>query len=245
MRAPVVSVRPETTPQDPAEPSRPKRGGARASSQRSCIKASVTTRSAPGGTTTTTPEMRERQQQTHEPSLRPPWPRPDFEVQSIATPLARAPQRYAETVMRPSTRESCRQGRLPSERVHPGSAGRGTPPRGRGRPAPTAQGCRSRRSRTGSGAQRQRSSATSTTPPVRKRERSRRATRAPAGNATRRPSHARERGDAYAYCKTRHPGAIQPRWTRELVLDAMRAWQERYGRPPSSYDWSPTHARRR
>ena len=26
---------------------------------------------------------------------------------------------------------------------------------------------------------------------------------------------------------------------------AMRAWQARYGRPPSSYDWSRTHASRR
>ena len=25
----------------------------------------------------------------------------------------------------------------------------------------------------------------------------------------------------------------------------MRAWQDRYGRLPSSYDWSRTHARRR
>jgi hypothetical protein len=30
-----------------------------------------------------------------------------------------------------------------------------------------------------------------------------------------------------------------------LVLEAMRAWQGRYGRAPSSYDWSRTHARRR
>jgi hypothetical protein len=53
------------------------------------------------------------------------------------------------------------------------------------------------------------------------------------------------KGDAYAYCKACHPGAIQPRWTRERVLEAMRAWQARYGRLPSSYDWSRTHARRR
>jgi AraC-like DNA-binding protein len=51
--------------------------------------------------------------------------------------------------------------------------------------------------------------------------------------------------DAYAYCKACHPGAIQRRWTRDRVLDAMRAWQARYGRWPSSYDWSRTHARRR
>jgi hypothetical protein len=53
------------------------------------------------------------------------------------------------------------------------------------------------------------------------------------------------KGDAYAYCKACHPGAIERRWTQERVLDAMRAWQGRYGRLPSSYDWSRTHARRR
>lgn len=53
------------------------------------------------------------------------------------------------------------------------------------------------------------------------------------------------KGDAYAYCKTCHPGAIERRWTREGVLVAMREWRERYGRLPSSYDWSTTHARRR
>ena len=53
------------------------------------------------------------------------------------------------------------------------------------------------------------------------------------------------KGDAYAYCKACHPGAIERRWTRERVLDAMREWRARYGRLPSSYDWSHTHARRR
>jgi hypothetical protein len=53
------------------------------------------------------------------------------------------------------------------------------------------------------------------------------------------------KGDAYAYCKTCRPGAIKPRWTRETVLAAMRAWRERYGQLQTSYDWSPTHARRR
>jgi AraC-like DNA-binding protein len=60
------------------------------------------------------------------------------------------------------------------------------------------------------------------------------------------PTQARGgKGDAYAYCKNCHPGAIKARWTRELVLEAMRAWRDRYGRAPSSYDWSRTHARRR
>ena len=53
------------------------------------------------------------------------------------------------------------------------------------------------------------------------------------------------KGDAYAYCKACHPGAIERRWTRDRVLDAMRTWRARYGQLPSSYDWSATHARRR
>jgi AraC-like DNA-binding protein len=53
------------------------------------------------------------------------------------------------------------------------------------------------------------------------------------------------KGDAYAYCKACHPGAIERRWTRARVLDAMRAWRARYGQLPSSYDWSVTHARSR
>jgi hypothetical protein len=57
------------------------------------------------------------------------------------------------------------------------------------------------------------------------------------------PTQARNgKGDAYAYCKACIPGAIAPRWTPARVLDAMRAWQERYGRLPSAYDWSRTHA---
>jgi hypothetical protein len=42
-----------------------------------------------------------------------------------------------------------------------------------------------------------------------------------------------------------HPGAIERRWTRERVLDAMLRWSTRYGPLPSSYDWSRTQARRR
>ena len=53
------------------------------------------------------------------------------------------------------------------------------------------------------------------------------------------------KGDAYAYCKACHPGAIERRWTRQRVLDAMLEWRARYGRLPSSYDWSLTHAFRR
>jgi hypothetical protein len=53
------------------------------------------------------------------------------------------------------------------------------------------------------------------------------------------------KGDAYRYCKRCHPGAIQPKWTRELVIGAMREWEHLYGELPSSYDWSRTHAKRR
>ncbi len=53
------------------------------------------------------------------------------------------------------------------------------------------------------------------------------------------------KGDAYAYCKRCHPGAIAPQWTRERVREATRTWRARYGAAPSSYDWSRTHARRR
>src|ERR1700733_8988322 len=48
------------------------------------------------------------------------------------------------------------------------------------------------------------------------------------------------KGDAYEYCKACHPGAIERRWTRDRVLDAMRAWRELHGRLPTSYDWSRT-----
>jgi len=53
------------------------------------------------------------------------------------------------------------------------------------------------------------------------------------------------KGDAYTYCKACHPGAIERRWTRELVIFAMVEWRKRYGRLPSSYDWSRSHAQRR
>ncbi|MDQ6819149.1 MAG: hypothetical protein M3076_02230 [Actinomycetota bacterium] len=53
------------------------------------------------------------------------------------------------------------------------------------------------------------------------------------------------KGDAYAYCKACHPGAIERRWSRARVLGAMRSWEAEYGRLPTSYDWSRTQARRR
>jgi hypothetical protein len=60
------------------------------------------------------------------------------------------------------------------------------------------------------------------------------------------PTSARNgKRDAYEYCKKCHPGAIAREWTRERVREAMRAWHSRYGSPPSSYDWSWTHASKR
>jgi hypothetical protein len=62
----------------------------------------------------------------------------------------------------------------------------------------------------------------------------------------RRPHPARGgKGDAYAYCKKCHPGANAREWTRERVREAMRAWRQRYGSPPTSYDWSISLASRR
>ena len=53
------------------------------------------------------------------------------------------------------------------------------------------------------------------------------------------------KGDAYEFCKRCHPGAIAPTRTRDWVRDVMHEWRQRYGRPPSSTEWSRTHARRR
>jgi hypothetical protein len=53
------------------------------------------------------------------------------------------------------------------------------------------------------------------------------------------------KGGVHAHCKACHPGAIKVRWSRPLVVDAMRDWRERHGRLPTSYDWRRTHARRR
>jgi hypothetical protein len=90
-----------------------------------------------------------------------------------------------------------------------------------------------------------RSRPTSTIQQERRYGRSKRDTRACAAAA------ARARGRATAkVTPTRTASAAilarsSPRWTRERVLEAMGAWRARYGRLPSSYDWSRTHARRR
>ncbi len=56
---------------------------------------------------------------------------------------------------------------------------------------------------------------------------------------------AQRQGRRVRVLKACHPGAIELRWTRESVLDAIHEWRDRYGRLPSSYDWSLTHARTR
>ena len=58
------------------------------------------------------------------------------------------------------------------------------------------------------------------------------------------PTSARNgKGDAYAYCKNCHPGAIAREWTRERVREAMRAWHARYGSPPPpTTGQAPAHA---
>ena len=53
------------------------------------------------------------------------------------------------------------------------------------------------------------------------------------------------KGDAYLYCRRCRPGAAERKWTHERVREAMQRWGELYGRAPSSYDWSRTHARTR
>ena len=53
------------------------------------------------------------------------------------------------------------------------------------------------------------------------------------------------KGDAYAFCRACHPGAIERLWSRARVTEAMRSWEVRYARLPTSYDWSRTRARRR
>jgi hypothetical protein len=104
---------------------------------------------------------------------------------------------------------------------------------------------RSRRSPSASGAHPRPSRATSTTPDGEKA----RAVKARHQGVCRgcgAPTQARNgKGDAYEYCKRCHPGAIAREWTRERIREAMRDWCARYGTPPSSYDWSRAHARRR
>ena len=50
--------------------------------------------------------------------------------------------------------------------------------------------------------------------------------------------------DAYTYCNL-PSRRDQAAMDRRAGLDTMQAWRELYGRLPTSYDWSRTHARRR
>ena len=80
---------------------------------------------------------------------------------------------------------------------------------------------RSRRSPTGSVARRRRSRRTSTTRLAIRRGRSRPATRACAAAAAPTRSRATARATPTRTARRCHPGAIERRWTRERVLDAM------------------------
>src|SRR3954452_2887826 len=38
-------------------------------------------------------------------------------------------------------------------------------------------------------------------------------------------------------------GGRVTRWTRELIIEKIREWNDRYGEPPCSADWNPSLAR--
>jgi Helix-turn-helix domain of resolvase len=42
---------------------------------------------------------------------------------------------------------------------------------------------------------------------------------------------------------TAHEPTIQSPWTREAVSDAIRAWTEEHGRPPTYHEWTPSRSR--
>ena len=105
--------------------------------------------------------------------------------------------------------------------------------------------CRSRRLQSVLAARQRRLRRTSTTRRGRRRARSRPAIVGVCRGCGAYTQPRNGKGDAYAYCKACHPGAIERRWTRDRVIGAMLEWRARYGQLPSSYDWSRTHARRR
>ncbi len=111
-------------------------------------------------------------------------------------------------------------------------------------PATTAtrRVCRSRRSLVGWDAQKPPSRRISTTQPAIRHARSRHATGDCVAAAGRPPRHGTARAMP-SVLQTLPSWRDAPKWTRERVREAMRAWQARYGAAPSSYDWSaPTHA---
>jgi len=74
----------------------------------------------------------------------------------------------------------------------------------------------------------------------------------PVGCVISRARHLGENTTRRRYRRGHEPGRLPgggcdrgPLDARARVLEAMRAWQARYGRLPSSYDWSVTHAHRR
>jgi len=109
----------------------------------------------------------------------------------------------------------------------------------------SSRASRSGRSRTVSGGRRRRSRRTSMTRPARRPERSRRATSACAAAAPPTRSHVTARATptrtATGVPPGRDPAPLDSRASARR--DARLA--RRYGPLPSSYDWSPTHARRR
>ncbi len=54
-----------------------------------------------------------------------------------------------------------------------------------------------------------------------------------------------DKGDPYAYWKACHPGAIQPRWSGELVCQGCERGSAATGGCRRHTTWSRTHARRR
>src|SRR4051794_26744873 len=141
--------------------------------------------------------------------------------------------------------------RVPRARWHEQSLGRwivspsvAARPRSRATTA-TARSSRSARSRAAWAGPRRRSRPTSTIPPARRPAQSRRATAARAAPAERPPAHATASTTPTPTATAADPAPPAPQWTRARVRDALHRWAERYGRAPSSYDWSRTHARRR
>ena len=109
----------------------------------------------------------------------------------------------------------------------------------------SSRASRSGRSPTVSVALRRRSRRTSTTPPARRRGRSRRATSASVGAALRTPRRATARATP---TRTARPATLaRPCGCGRATACSRRCARgaSSGGRPPTSYDWTRTHARRR
>ena len=108
----------------------------------------------------------------------------------------------------------------------------------------SSRASRSGRSPSVSAARRRRSRRTSMTRPARRRGRSRPAKSGGVPGLRRVHAAAERQGRATAYRKACHPGAIEHAGPGSACSTPMPEWRRRYGRLPSSYDWSRTHARR-